>query len=125
MTESRLKEFFAACNDRDITRLASFFTDDAVYLGSIGPDDDGTRFVGVDEIRRGLGAFLGSHTSLLYDDLDMLIAGDRGFAMWSFAGTRLDGSDYTYRGVDIFAFKGDRITSKDAFRKERANPMGS
>lgn len=125
MTESRLRGFFAACNNRDLNHLASFFTEDAVYFGSHGPDDDGTRFVGRAEVRRGLGAFLESHTDLAYTDVDVVIAGDRGFALWTFSGTRLDDSHYTYRGVDVFAFDGELITRKDAFRKERAEPIGS
>lgn len=123
MTESRLRDFFSACNDRDLDRLASFFTEDAVYFASLGPDDDGTRFVGAAEVRRGLGAFLEGHTELAYTDIDVVITGDRGVALWTFSGTRLSGARYTYRGVDVFVFDGDQITLKDAFRKERAEPI--
>jgi ketosteroid isomerase-like protein len=123
MNEARLEEFFAACNARDIEALAGFFTDGALYLGSIGPDDDGTRFVGKAEVRRGLHAFLDGHTELAYTDVDCLVTPDRGLATWTFSGTRTDGSSYTYRGVDVFSFEGDLISCKDAFRKERAAPI--
>jgi ketosteroid isomerase-like protein len=123
MNEARLQEFFTACNARDIEALDGFFTDGASYLGSIGPHDDGTRFVGRAEVRRGLSAFLASHSELAYKDVDVVVAQDRGFATWTFSGTRTDGSSYSYRGVDIFTFEGDLISCKDAFRKERAEPI--
>ena len=124
ITERRVREFFDACNARDIDRIASFFSDDAVYLGSIGPDDDGTAFIGGDEVRRGMAAFLGSHSEVRYSDVEVVLAGERGFATWTFTGTRLDGEEYTYRGVDILTFRGGLIARKDAFRKERSSPIG-
>lgn len=122
MSETRLRAFFDACNDRDIDRIGSFFTADAVYLGSIGPDDDGTAFVGHAEVRRGMDTFLNGHTELSYTDVAITLAGDRAFATWTFTGTRPTGETYSYRGVDVFAFAGDLISRKDAFRKERARP---
>ena len=127
ITAERVKEFFDACNARDIDWIASFFAPGAAYLGSIGPDDDGTAFLGHDEVRRGMDAFLNSHTDLKYTDIDITLASSkRGFATWTFTGTRSNGDTYTYRGVDIFSFDDEgRISRKDAFRKERANPIGS
>ncbi|MGL5809684.1 MAG: nuclear transport factor 2 family protein [Nocardioides sp.] len=124
MTEARLHDFFDACNERDIDRVTSFFAAEAVYLGSIGPDDDGTAFLGRAEVRRGMAAFLNGHTDLRYTDLDITLVGDRGFATWTFTGTRSE-TVYSYRGVDVFTFDGDLIRRKDAFRKERARPIGS
>ena len=124
MTADRVRSFFDACNARDLDAIASFFTDDAVYFASVGPDDDGTRFVGRSEVRRGMAAFLDSHVELRYSDVDVVVAGDRGFATWVFAGTRPGGSTYRYRGVDVFGFDGALIRRKDAFRKERSAPVG-
>ncbi|MGI9529528.1 MAG: nuclear transport factor 2 family protein, partial [Acidimicrobiia bacterium] len=56
-TEARVLGFFDACNAGDADAIARFFTEDAVYQGSIGPDDDGTVFRGVDEVRNGMAAF--------------------------------------------------------------------
>ena len=54
MTVERLNEFGAAWNAHDIERIVAFFTPDGAYLGSVGPDDDGTAFRGIDEVRREL-----------------------------------------------------------------------
>jgi ketosteroid isomerase-like protein len=123
MTIERLRRFFEAWNAHDVESIASYFTPDGAYLASIGPDDEGTAFRGVDEIRRGVAAFLGTFGDVRYTDLHIGMDGDHGYASWTFHGTR-EGSPVTYRGVDLFTFEGDRIALKDAYRKERSRPIG-
>ncbi|MGI9528545.1 MAG: nuclear transport factor 2 family protein, partial [Acidimicrobiia bacterium] len=124
-TEARVLGFFDACNAGDVDAIASFFTEDAVYLGSIGPDDDGTVFRGVDEVRAGMAAFLGAYEDAHYSDVAVHVSGNRGFATWTFSGTPVSGERFTYRGVDILEFNNGLIRFKDAFRKERAKPIGA
>ena len=38
---------------------------------------------------------------------------------WIFRATTKDGSKIEAEGVDLFGFKGDKICSKSAFRKDR------
>lgn len=125
LTSERLEDFFDACNDHDVDRIGDFFTSDGVYLASVGPDDDGTVFRGVDEIRRGFASFFGGYPDGRYTDIEVFVFGDQGFAKWTFTGTPSSGEKFSYRGVDLFAFIGDRIAVKDAFRKERSRPIGS
>jgi beta-alanine degradation protein BauB len=124
MTQARLEAFFAAWNDQDVERAAGFFTPGGAYCASIGPDDDGTVFRGIDEVRRGIAAFLGTYPDARYTDVRILISGDRGHARWTFHGTTREGKRADYRGVDVFEFEGDRIRLKDAYRKERSAPIG-
>lgn len=124
MTDARLHDFFAAWNAHDVDRIVTFFTADGAYFASIGPDDDGTAFRGIDEVRRGVSAFLATYPDARYTDTTVLVAGDRGMATWTFSGTSTSGAEVVYRGVDVFEFVGDQIRLKDAFRKERAKPIG-
>ncbi|MBT8202402.1 MAG: nuclear transport factor 2 family protein [Acidimicrobiia bacterium] len=124
ITESRIREFFDACNAGDVDAIASFFTHDAVYYGSLGPDDDGTAYRGVDEVRAGMAAFLGNYRDAHYSDVSVHVLGDRGFATWTFSGVPPSGEPFRYRGVDILEFAGNLIKKKDAFRKERTEPTG-
>jgi ketosteroid isomerase-like protein len=126
MTIERLFGFFDACNAHDIDRLVDYFTDDGVYLASAGPDDDGTSFRGIDEVRRGFIAFFDTFPDGHYTDIDLQVNGDRGIARWTFTGTTSAESwTSTYRGADVFEFAADKIRVKDAFRKERSDPIGS
>jgi ketosteroid isomerase-like protein len=124
MSIERLERFFDAWNAHDIDTIASFFTPSGVYLASIGPDDGGTAFRGVDEVRRGAAAFLDAYRDAHYTDLVIGLAGDRAFASWTFSGTTAAGERITYRGVDLFEFEGDLIALKNAYRKERSDPIG-
>jgi ketosteroid isomerase-like protein len=125
MTPRRMEEFFAAWNAHDVERIAGFFTSDGAYLASIGPDDDGTPFRGIDEVRRGVAGYLSTYPDARYTDTRFLIAANRGLAEWTFRGTTVDGKRVVYRGVDVFEFVGDRVRLKDAFRKERSAPVGT
>ena len=123
MTIERLRRFFEAWNAHRVEVIVSYFTPDGAYFASIGPDDEGTAFRGVDEIRRGVSAFLGTYGDVHYTDLHIGLDGDQGYASWTFHGTR-EGQAVTYRGVDLFTFEGDLIALKDAYRKERSRPIG-
>jgi hypothetical protein len=47
------------------------------------------------------------------------VFGDRGISEWIFRATTADGKRIEAEGCDIFAFRGDSICSKSAFRKDR------
>lgn len=124
MTAERLVEFFAAWNAHDVERIVGYFTPDGEYLASFGPHADGTAFRGIDEVRQGVKAFLDKFADARYDDLVVMVAGNRGHATWTFAGHDTAGTLVTYRGVDVLEFSGDLIRLKDAFRKERSGRLG-
>ena len=126
MTADRLRAFFDAWNAHDVDAIVGYFTTDGAYNASIGPDDAGTAFRGSEEVRRGVAAFLGAYGDVRYTDLVIGMAddGERAFASWTFHGVSPSGEPLTYRGVDLFVFDGDLIALKDAYRKERASPIG-
>ena len=125
MTEARVLELFDACNGGDADTIASFFTHDAVYQGSIGASDEGTVFQGVDEVREGMASFLGAYDDARYSDIVVHVFGNRGFATWTFSGTPVSGERFSYRGVDILEFTNQLIRFKDAYRKQRTKPIGA
>lgn len=124
-TPDRLRAFFDAWNAHDVEAIVGYFTPDGAYYASIGPDDTGTAFRGTDELRRGVSAFLRTYGDVCYTDLVVGMSGpDRAFASWTFHGIAPTGEPMSYRGVDLFAFEGDLIAVKDAYRKERSTPIG-
>lgn len=124
MTRQQRQRFFDAWNDHDVDTIVEQFTPHGAYVPSIGPDDEGTAFRGIEEVRRGVSAFLGRYPDAHYADLHVGMGGDRAFATWTFSGTDPEGRTITYRGVDVFELEGDRIRLKDAYRKERSAPLG-
>ena len=54
-----------------------------------------------------------------FADTEVMVAGDRGAAEWTFRASGDDGEPFELRGCDLFEFDGDLIKTKNAFRKVR------
>jgi rhodanese-related sulfurtransferase/ketosteroid isomerase-like protein len=93
-----------------------FVTDDCVYLASVGPEP-GATYRGREEVRRGFAAMLAYDHGRERRAGVVVLAGDRGFAEWSFTETTTDDGGRIIRGCDLFEFRDGRISRKDAYRK--------
>lgn len=99
MTIERLGQFGAAWACGDLDALMGFVTDDCVYLASVGPEP-GTTYRGRDQVRRGFAAMLAYDRGRERQEGTAVVAGDRGFAEWSFTETTTDGGRRMIRGCD-------------------------
>jgi steroid delta-isomerase-like uncharacterized protein len=119
-----LERFTRAWNDHDVDAIMEFFDDDCAYLASFGPEKDGTTYRGRDAVRAGVNAYLSSFPDGQYSDVESFVAGDRGASQWTFSGTSKEtGERVEVRGCDVFEFANGKIKMKDAFRKERRDPL--
>ena len=116
MTEERLAAFGEAWNAHDVEQVMGFMTPDCVFHASVGPDLLGRSYVGAGEMRRGVQAFFDRYPDGRFEDAEVFVAGDRGVSEWTFTWTEA-GERRRVRGCDLFAFRGDLITVKNAFRK--------
>jgi taurine dehydrogenase small subunit len=114
MTTERLDAFMDAWNAHDVDAIVGFFADDCVFHPSVGTELMGASYVGRDEVRRGVAAFFERYPDGRFEDASAFVAGDRGASEWTFVS-----GDTAVRGCDLFAFEGDRIRVKNAFRKNR------
>jgi ketosteroid isomerase-like protein len=113
--EDILMEFTKAWGRRDIEALMSYVTDDCVYGASVGPEP-GQTFVGREAVREGFLLLLAHDAAATSGPPEVTVCGDRGVVRWSFIyGT--GAKAVTVRGCDLFDFRGDRISRKDAYRK--------
>ncbi len=118
MTEQRMWDFVAAWSRRDIDALMTFIADDCVYVTTTGPDP-GTSYIGKEQVREGFQA-------VLYGDAEggaasefgpLFICDNNGVLEWSSTYKDATGKSVFLRGCDLFAFEGELIVRKDAFRK--------
>jgi len=116
MTPERLRAFGVAWNNGDVDTLMSFMTDDCIYSASVGPEP-GRTYRGRDEVRQGFAAMLSFDAAGESRDGPVVVCGTWGSAQWSYVFTEPDGTTTEVRGCDLFEFRGDKITRKDAFRK--------
>ena len=119
MTEARLHEALAAWNTGDADRVLEYWADDCVYHASFGPDLMGRTFTGRETCREGIQAFFDRYPDGEFGDTEVMVAGDRGAAEWTFRAKTGDGEPFEVRGCDLFEFDGDLIRVKNAFRKLR------
>jgi ketosteroid isomerase-like protein len=117
MTEARLHEALAAWNTGDADRVLAFWSDDCIYHASFGPELLGRSFIGRDGCRDGIQAFFDRYPDGEFADTEVMVAGNRGAAEWTFRAIGDDGEEFEVRGCDLFEFDGDLIRIKNAFRK--------
>ena len=115
-----LEEVLAAFNRHDLDAIMAPFADDCVFESPRGPDPWGRRFVGRDEVRRGLAARFEGIPDVHYGEDDHFVAGNRGASEWTISGTTVDGERIEVRGCDLWTFDDEgRLTRKDSFWKIR------
>jgi uncharacterized protein (TIGR02246 family) len=119
MTEERLHAALTAWNTGDADRVLEFWSDDCVYHASFGPELMGRTFAGRDAVREGIRQFFDRYPEGEFADTEVMVAGARGAAEWTFRATGEDGEPFEVRGCDLFEFDGDLIRVKNAFRKVR------
>jgi|1186.fasta_scaffold1012910_2 ketosteroid isomerase-like protein len=117
MTEARLHEALAAWNTGDAERVLAFWSEDCIYHASFGPELMGRSFIGLERARQGIQLFFDRYPDGVFADTEVMVAGDRGAAEWTFRAKDDDGAPFEVRGCDLFEFDGDLIRVKNAFRK--------
>ena len=115
-----LQVVLEAFNQHDLDKIMSFFSEEIVFDSPRGPDCWGRRFVGLEEVRRGIAARFEGIPDVHYGDDDHFVGGRRGLSEWTISGTTVDGVAIEVRGCDIWTFDDDdQITRKDSFWKLR------
>ena len=119
MTRERAEEFGAAWNSGNADLVTSFFADEGAYHASVGPEHLGKRYFGKENIRRGVQVFFDQFPDGKFENLKVVVAGDVGTFEWDFVTTGSDGQKVRTAGCDLLRFVGDKVATKNAFRKVR------
>ncbi len=114
-----LKAFNKAWNDHDIEALMSFMAEDCAFYAVGGPDLQGRKFVGREQVREGFELAWKNFPDAQWLDGEHFVSGDRGVSESTFVGTRADGARIEARMVDVFTFRDGKIALKNAYRKDR------
>jgi hypothetical protein len=115
-----LQQVLDAFNRHDLEAIMSFFSEDCIFESPRGPDRCGRRFVGKDEVRRGLASRFEGIPDVHYGDGDHFACGRRGASEWTIVGTTVDGERIDVRGCDLWTFGDDgKLIRKDSFWKIR------
>ena len=115
-----LRQVLDAFNRHDLDAIMSFFAADCVLETPRGVEPWGARFVGTDEVRRGLAARFEGMPDVSYTDATHTACGSRGVSEWTIGGTTVSGDRVEVRGCDLWTFDtAGRIVRKDSYWKRR------
>jgi ketosteroid isomerase-like protein len=115
----QLELLFAAFNRHDGAGVMAVMTDDIVFDAAAGPEACGRRISGAADVRAAFETTFATFPDVSWECTRHAVFGDRGISEWIFRATAKDGSRIEAEGVDLFGFRGDKIVSKSAFRKDR------
>lgn len=117
--EGFLQSFADAFNAHDIKAIMSHMTDDCVFEASAGPDVDGQKFMGQEQVKKAFEDVFATFPDARWSNPRHFITGERGFTEWIFTGTKKDGMKVEVTGCDLFTFKDGKIAVKNSYRKNR------
>jgi ketosteroid isomerase-like protein len=119
VTKDFLQSFADAFNAHDINAIMSHMTHDCVFEASAGPDINGEKFQGQQEVKKAFEDVFATFPDAKWNNPRHFISGDRGFTEWIFTGTKIDGTKVEVTGCDLFTFQDDKIAVKNSYRKNR------
>lgn len=114
-----LDRFAEAWNRHDLDALMSMMTDDCVFEASAGPEVNGQRSEGREEVRAAYAAVFAAFPDAQWRNPRHFIAGNRAVSEWTFTGTQRDGTQVTVNGCDLFTVRDGQIAVKNSYRKNR------
>lgn len=119
ITKDFLQSFADAFNAHDLNAIMSHMTFDCVFEASAGPDINGQKYTGQQQVRKAFEDVFATFPDARWSDTQHFISGDRGFTEWIFTGTRTDGTRVEVTGCDLFTFQNGKIAVKNSYRKNR------
>ena len=120
MLATRLQEFVAAWNARDVRRLLTFFHPNGSFHGPVGPDPLGVSAHGHEAIRDALAAIFKLLPDGTLVPILLFFSGNRALSEWYYEFSGADGKPTRTYGCDVYEFAGYLIQSKNAYIKQYA-----
>lgn len=107
----------SAFNAHDIDAILGFFAEECSLDLPRGPEPHGTRYMGRDEVRRGLMTRFESTPDVHYGEVENFVCGNTGISKWLLTGTTPAGEKVRVRGCDFYTFQDGRVVRKDSYWK--------
>jgi ketosteroid isomerase-like protein len=106
-----------AFNEHDLDRIMSYFAEDCSLDLPRGSEPHGTRYQGIDDVRRGIRTRFETTPDVHYAELEHFADDNTGMSKWLLTGTTLAGDKVKVRGCDFYTFQDGKVTRKDSYWK--------
>ena len=107
----------AGFNAHDIDAIMSHFAEDCSLDLPRGPDPHGSRYIGHQQVRRGLMTRFETTPDVHYGEIENFACGSTGVSKWLLTGTTREGQKVRVRGCDFYTFRNGKVTRKDSYWK--------
>ncbi len=107
----------AGFNAHDIDAIMRFFAEECSLDLPRGPASHGSRYVGHDEVRRGITTRFENTPDVHYGEVENFASGSTGMSKWLLTGTNQQGEKLRVRGCDFYTFQDGKVTRKDSYWK--------
>ena len=121
ITYDLLDKITNAYNQNDIDKVMSFFAEDALFDHAAGPNINGTRFSGLDNIREIFEGLFNNVESVQWTPIDTRISGDKAYCEFHRLAKLKSGEIQDFLSIDILTFRDGLIIHKDTYYKNRTN----
>ena len=106
----------AAFNSHDLDAVMDLFAEDAVFVNAKGPDGNGQRFEGKEEIRKIFGALFDAMPDIQWVGTNT-VCGNRAISEWRRTATAPNGEKQDWLGCDLYTFRDGKVAVKDVYFK--------
>jgi ketosteroid isomerase-like protein len=106
-----------AFNEHDLDKIMSYFDENCSLDMPRGPEPFGSRYNGLNEVRRGLLKRFENTPDVHYGDVQHFVDGNTGMSKWLLTGTTPDGEKVVVHGCDFYSFRNGKVTRKDSYWK--------
>jgi ketosteroid isomerase-like protein len=107
----------AGFNAHDIDAIMGFFAEECSLDLPRGSEPHGTRYLGHDQVRRGLMTRFETTPDVRYSEVENFASGSTGMSKWLLTGTNLQGEKVNVRGCDFYTFEDGKVIRKDSYWK--------
>jgi steroid delta-isomerase-like uncharacterized protein len=114
---SLLEALVEAFNEHDLDRIMEFFAEDCSLDMPRGSKPWGTRYLGKDEVRKGLESRFEMLPDVHYGDARHFATERMGVSEWLLTGTLRSGEAIEVRGCDHYEFREGKVVRKDSYWK--------
>jgi len=115
-----LQKYTQAWNEHDIDTIMAMTANECAFYTIAGPEVHGTEHKGRDKVRAAFEAAWTNFPDAAWVDGEFYdLGGNKAMTTSTFKGTDLNGDRHEAQMVDLFVFDGDKIATKNAFRKNR------
>lgn len=106
-----------AFNAHDIDKIMTYFDDECSLDMPRGPEPHGSRYIGRENVRRGLLTRFETTPDVHYGDVENFVDGNTGISKWLLTGTTPSGEKIEVRGCDFYTFRDGKVVRKDSYWK--------